>query len=239
MAYVCPKNPSHVSEDADYCSVCGTKIDAAPISAAPSAPARLNLNALSQNADGAAGADVCPDCGVARHPGARFCEVCRYDFEAHTSAAPVAPAPDALPIAMPDPPPTAVPDPMPLPGAFRRWEAVAVVDPSLYVEPDPAVPCPAGEPERTFPLDLAESLIGRRSDRRDIHPEVPLTDSGVSHRHAKITRQPDGSLVLLDLGSTNGTEVNGKEVLAGVQTPLEAGDQITLGCWTRITIRAS
>ena len=222
MAFVCPKDPAHLSEDSDYCSVCGTKIDAAPLSAVP-APARLNLNTPGANS---AAAD-CPDCGLARHPGARFCEVCRYDFEAHTSANPAAPAPmPAL-------------DPAPLPGAGRRWEAVAVVDPSLYEEPDPAVPCPAGEPARIFPLDLAESLIGRRSDRRDIHPEVPLSDVGVSHRHAKITRQPDGSLILLDLGSTNGTALNGKEVAAGVPAPLGDGDQITLGCWTRITVRAS
>ena len=232
MAFVCPKDPAHVSEDADYCSVCGTKIDAAPISASP--PARLNLNAAAPSGAGTASADACPDCGLARHPGARFCEVCRYDFEAHTSAATVAPAPAPI-----DPLPLAVPDPAPQPGAFRRWEAVAVVDPSLYAEPDPAVPCPVGDPARIFPLDLAASLIGRRSDRRDIHPEVPLTDGGVSHRHAKITRQPDGSLVLLDLGSTNGTEVNGKAIEAGVPTPLGDGDQITLGCWTRITVRAS
>ncbi len=236
MAFVCPKDPAHLSEDADYCSVCGTKIDAAPISAAPPAPVRLNLNTPSRN--GAAAADLCPDCGLARHPGARFCEVCRYDFEAHTSAAPAAPpALDPAP-ALPDPVPDAAPDPMLLP-AIRRWEAVAVVDPSLYAEPDPAVPCPAGEPARIFPLDLAESLIGRRSARRDIHPEVPLSDVGVSHRHAKITRQPDGSLILLDLGSTNGTELNGTALLAGVPTPLGDGDQITLGCWTRITVRAS
>ena len=239
MSYVCPKDPSHLSEDADYCSVCGTKIDAAPLAASLPAPARINLNAISQNGNGVASTDVCPDCGLARHPGARFCEVCRYDFEAHLSAAPAAPMPTPALDPAPDPLPSIAPDPTPLPGAFRRWEAIAVVDPSLYEEPDPAVPCPTGEPERTFPLDLAESLIGRRSDRRDIHPEVPLSDVGVSHRHAKITRQPDGSLILLDLGSTNGTEVNGKEVLAGVQTPLQDGDQITLGCWTRITIRAS
>ena len=126
MAFICPKDPAHLSEDADYCSVCGTKIDAAPLSASP-APARLNLNAVSANGNGAVSADVCPDCGLARHPGARFCEVCRYDFEAQASAAP----PPAPVIPAPDPLPAAAPEPAPLPGAFRRWEAVAVVDPSL------------------------------------------------------------------------------------------------------------
>jgi pSer/pThr/pTyr-binding forkhead associated (FHA) protein len=115
---------------------------------------------------------------------------------------------------------------------------VACVDPSLYADPDPQVPCPTGEPERTFPLDFAENLIGRRSDRRDIHPEIPLSDPGVSHRHAKLLRQADGSFVLLDVGSTNGTQLNGVDVREGVRTPLQDGDQITLGCWTRLTIRS-
>ena len=252
MTYVCPKDSSHQSEDADYCSICGTKISAAPL-VAPSLP--LPSAAGSPGVSSAVSGEVCPDCGLARNAGARFCEVCRYDFEAHTSglpspsnaplvqaptaAAPAVTAPAALdPVLAPDMPDT-VPAPVPSPESFRVWQAIAAVDPSLYVEPDPAKPCPVGEPERTFPLDLAESLIGRRSDRLDIHPEVPLTDTGVSHRHAKILRQPDGSLILLDLGSTNGTQVNGQDAPAGVPTPLNAGDQITLGCWTRITLKSS
>lgn len=227
MVYVCPKDAGHQSEDADYCSVCGTKIGAAPLIAPPPLPP-------------AAGAEVCPDCGLTRNSGARFCEVCRYDFEAHTSASPASAAPAPMPA--PDPPasaPVSVPIAIPAPMSVRAWEAIVTVDPSLYTDPDPDKPCPVGEPERTFPLDLPENLIGRRSDRRDIHPEVPLSDTGVSHRHAKILRRSDGGLVLLDVGSTNGTQLNGQEVSAGVQTPLTDGDQITLGCWTRITLRAS
>ena len=228
MAYVCPKDSSHLSEDADYCSVCGTKINAAPLVAGASAPARVLLNGS------AVSTEVCPDCGLARNSGARFCEVCRYDFEAHASALPSAPAPmpaDPIAPAMPAPSPAIAPN------VLQSWQVTVAVDPSLYADPDPAQPCPTNEPERIFPLDLTENLIGRRSDRRDIHPEVPLTDTGVSHRHAKLLRQADGSLILLELGSTNGTELNGVEVPAGVPTPLADGDQITLGCWTRMTVR--
>ena len=120
---------------------------------------------------------------------------------------------------------------------IARWEAVTVVDPSLNVDPDPNLPCPVGEPERVFPLDFAENLIGRRSDKRDIHPEITVNDPCASHRHAKLQRQPDGSFTLLDVGSTNGTQLNGVDVQPGVRTPLRDGDQVTLGCWTRITIR--
>ena len=239
MAYICPKDSTHQSEDADYCSVCGTKINAAPLSASAPGPARAILN-------GATSTEVCPDCGLARNAGARFCEVCRYDFEAHASAQPSAPlatpvlAAPALspPIAASLPPAAVTPAPLPVASVLSSWQAIVAVDPSLYADPDPAKPCPVGEPERVFPLDLNENLIGRRSDRRDIHPEVPLTDTGVSHRHAKLLKQADGSLMLLELGSTNGTELNGKEVPAGVPTPVSDGDQITLGCWTRITVQA-
>ncbi len=120
---------------------------------------------------------------------------------------------------------------------IARWEAVVSVDPSLYTDPDPQIPCPIGEPERVYALDFADNLIGRRSEKRDIHPEINLNDACVSHRHAKIQRQPDGTFALLDVGSTNGTRLNGIEIHPAVRTPLHDGDQITLGCWTRILVR--
>ncbi len=141
-------------------------------------------------------------------------------------------------------PPIAYPAPagnIPLPaltpdGAVLRWEARLQVDPSLNTDPDPDLPCPVGEPERVFPLDFADNLIGRRSERRGIFPELNVNDPCASHRHAKLTRQADGSFALLDLGSTNGTLLNGVEVTPNVLQPLKDGDQITLGCWTRIIL---
>jgi hypothetical protein len=227
MDVFCPKG--HHSTDLDYCSECGSRIDAQ--SSGISAPAAASL-------------DVCPDCGTNRVNGtALFCEVCRYNFETRQSwSTPnIVPGPAAQPLTATPPPPTpsfqsapAAPTTM---AEIAAWDAILTVDGSLYTEPDPNVPLPA-DPERIFPLDLAENLIGRRSDRRDIHPEINVNDSGVSHRHAKLLRELDGSMVLLDLGSTNGTRLNGVEVPAGVRTPVTEGDQITLGYWTRISVRA-
>jgi pSer/pThr/pTyr-binding forkhead associated (FHA) protein len=121
----------------------------------------------------------------------------------------------------------------------KRWEVVVTIDPSLYADPDPTLPCPTDETPRVFQLDLPDNLIGRTSISRDIHPEIPRTDSGVSHRHAKLLRQVDGNFVVRDVGSTNGTSLNGKPVEPGVDEPLNDGDQITLGCWTRIAVRAA
>jgi pSer/pThr/pTyr-binding forkhead associated (FHA) protein len=83
-----------------------------------------------------------------------------------------------------------------------------------------------------------EMLVGRRDDRQQIRPAVPVHDPGASRRHAKILRNPDGSLSLHDLGSTNGTQLNGQDVVSGALRPLSEGDQITLGRWTRIRIEA-
>lgn len=144
------------------------------------------------------------------------------------------PAPDASADSLPST--TSNPDGLTL-APIARWEARLTIDPSLNVDPDPALPCPIGEPERVFPLDFPDNLIGRRSEKRAIFPEISVNDPCSSHRHAKIQRLADGSFALLDVGSTNGTQLNGAEVQPNVLTPLKDGDQITLGCWTRITIR--
>lgn len=53
------------------------------------------------------------------------------------------------------------------------------------------------------------------------------SDIEISRRHARIAREADGRYLIEDLGSTNGTYVNGRAV-EGPLT-LEAGDRIELG----------
>ena len=55
--------------------------------------------------------------------------------------------------------------------------------------------------------------------------DVVLTDGNVSRRHAEVRRRED-SIVIVDLGSTNGTKVNGTGVK---ERPLADGDEIVLG----------
>jgi predicted component of type VI protein secretion system len=52
-------------------------------------------------------------------------------------------------------------------------------------------------------------------------------DIEISRRHARISGDPDGRCVIEDLGSTNGTFVNGRRVEQ--PTILETGDRIELG----------
>jgi pSer/pThr/pTyr-binding forkhead associated (FHA) protein len=113
---------------------------------------------------------------------------------------------------------------------------VLSIDPALDTEPDPAVPPPV-EPERLFPVDLPEMLVGRRDDRQNIRPAVPLHDPGASRRHARFLLGADGAVSLHDLASTNGTKLNGKDVVSGSVVRLQAGDEVTLGRWTRIRLQ--
>ncbi len=66
---------------------------------------------------------------------------------------------------------------------------------------------------------------------RDPRSEVafdPFIDTYVSERHAEL-RLVDGRVSLIDLGSSNGTFVNGRRILAGIPEPLQADDLIELG----------
>jgi hypothetical protein len=63
-------------------------------------------------------------------------------------------------------------------------------------------------------------VIGRSRDC-----DVQLADANVSRRHAEL-RQEGASYWIVDLGSTNGIEVNGKRVK---RAKLRSGDTVTLG----------
>jgi hypothetical protein len=56
-----------------------------------------------------------------------------------------------------------------------------------------------------------------------------LTNSQISSKHAEIQPLADGRYQVIDVGSTNGTAVNGVKLSAGQPQPLNAGDTITLG----------
>ena len=57
-------------------------------------------------------------------------------------------------------------------------------------------------------------------------------DIEISRRHARISRASDGQYVIEDLGSTNGTSVNGRQISAA--ETLAVGDTIEVGCTTLV-----
>jgi hypothetical protein len=107
-----------------------------------------------------------------------------------------------------------------------------VIDQTVLYQEPPAAAAAAAAPRASsargvlrgrqgdYQLADAVTVIGR-SRRCDI----VLTDANVSRQHAEIRRQ-DSGFMLLDLGSTNGTRVNRRDVK---QVVLQHGDRIELG----------
>lgn len=103
-------------------------------------------------------------------------------------------------------------------------------------------PFPKYPGQRRFALDADVIRIGRASASRGIAVEIDLTgpplDPAVSHLHAQLLRDADGGWRLVDLGSANGTRLNGAEDPVPVETevPVKAGDRIHVGVWTTLTL---
>ncbi|MGW1072758.1 FHA domain-containing protein [Streptomyces sp. NPDC002537] len=102
---------------------------------------------------------------------------------------------------------------------------------------------PAYSPELQLPLGGPQVTIGRRRHSTGESPDIDLSrppeDPGVSHQHAMLVRQPDGSWAVVDQDSTNGTTINGSEepIQPYVPVPLHDGDRVHVGAWTTITVR--
>ena len=199
----------HTSAAEDYCDVCGVPIAGTQTQPAPPGPAP---------------GTPCRACGTTVI--GRFCETCGHD-----SALP-APAPAT----------TAANGPAPV-----SWAAVVRADREFYERvlanggPD-TVDFPQFFPERRIILRGNAALIGRRNQDQGVEPEIDLgirpVDRGVSTQHAVLRIRESGPTVT-DLGSTNGTSLNGSDDLLrnGDEIPLSDGDRIHVGAWTTITIQ--
>lgn len=87
-----------------------------------------------------------------------------------------------------------------------------------------------------------EFTLGRITDGQPILPDIDLTPyegyaEGVSRLHAAI-RITERGVMIVDLGSSNGTRINGQKIVPNVNYPLKDGDMIALGrIKMQITIR--
>ncbi|MCL4248698.1 MAG: FHA domain-containing protein [Anaerolineae bacterium] len=81
-----------------------------------------------------------------------------------------------------------------------------------------------------FTRDL---IVGRVDAQEQTQPDIDLTsvkaeESGVSRFHARFTYK-EGTLYIEDMGSTNGTRINGFELVTGKTYRLTPGDEIEFG----------
>ena len=198
----------HASAADDYCDVCGSPIGTPAAEPTPSPPAEVK---------------ACPACEAP--VSGRFCEACGHD--------------SALPEPVPPPQPASA-------AASVVWTAVVAADREFYERvlaregPD-TVEFPPFFPERRIVLQNNTTLIGRHNRDQGVEPEIDLgihpVDRGVSTQHA-VLRIRDSGLTVTDLGSTNGTSLNGSDDLLpkDEEIPLTDGDRIHVGAWTTITI---
>jgi hypothetical protein len=255
VTVTCPAG--HESATDDYCDVCGASL----------APAGESLpSAVPPPGTAAAAGRACANCGAAHEPGDVFCEVCGLDFASGELPQPppppvpvpsvegsepeVAPEPTAEPDAAE--PEAAEPEAAEPGEAEAAHRAPAPGDWYVEVEADrewferneaEGTTGSVAFPEDTTPWQLTlagdEVLVGRRSETRTAQPDLEIEDPGVSRRHAVLRRQPDGSWVVVDEDSTNGTWVDGaaEAIAAGEPTPLSDGSTVHIGAFTRLTIR--
>lgn len=81
---------------------------------------------------------------------------------------------------------------------------------------------PAGTEQREFDLRRGVTVIGSG-------PDADLVLAGLDSHHAEIRRDQADEYLLVDLGTSAGSRVDGRPV---EERPLHTGDRIELGEWT-------
>ena len=153
--------------------------------------------------------------------------------------APAAPARSVSIPAAPVAAPAVAPTPPPAP-ALESAPSTTMIYPARAWPDASAEAPPAPEPPRevvtitlaghAHPITSRSFVIGRSREC-----DLRVTDGNASRRHAEIVQE--GSVyVLVDLGSTNGTELNGRRV---TRHELADGDRITIGATDLVFSRSS
>lgn len=101
--------------------------------------------------------------------------------------------------------------------------------------------------EKIYPMTKRTIILGREMPQgsppelqpditvNDIHVSIHPKKPGMPYGHARISLDEQGSFWIEDLGSSNGTYVNGSRINTSYQ--LKNGDQITLGYYTMFEFR--
>jgi len=160
---------------------------------------------------------ICPNCKNQNRPGVVFCDHCGAsligDVAIGTRSLPKTGATGSLPKAPTGPVPNAGTS------TFHQMMILRLVmDSGLSVTIEPK----------------QEMILGRRDPATGAQPDIDLTPyagyrMGVSRRHAAIRRSSDTHLDLWDLGSSNGTYLNGNKLVSYRPNRLHDGDEIRLG----------
>ncbi|MBX3096734.1 MAG: FHA domain-containing protein [Fimbriimonadaceae bacterium] len=95
------------------------------------------------------------------------------------------------------------------------------LDGDAFGAPTIRLPVLVDDNGREFVVRPGVNKVGRTGD-------IALEDPRVSRAHAVI-KSDQGALSIEDVGSTNGTQVNGEAIAANASIPLSAGDKLSFG----------
>ncbi len=156
----------------------------------------------------------CPSCGRQHRPGTLFCSECGIYLP---TGGPLRTEPlpeEDLPASRANP-----------------WAAVGAED---KIKDQKMVRIVVADSGRQAQLPVvSEVYLGRLDAAHGIFPDLDLTadgglEGGVSRRHAKIHRH-ENRFFIEDVGSANGTFLNGQRLTPYLPHPLQSGDEIQLG----------
>jgi len=147
------------------------------------------------------------------------------EHDARAAAIAMGPIPSVSGSMKAHPPVAPEPEPPPVPPAVP---AGAVDTPTIgaAVLVDPTS-------RKMFELSAGESTVGRVDRLTGFSPDVDLssldTQRTLSRRHAKIVQKGGDYFVREEIGTRNGTFVNGQRVQTGVDVKLTSGDRVRFG----------
>ncbi|HNR47531.1 MAG TPA: FHA domain-containing protein [Anaerolineaceae bacterium] len=157
---------------------------------------------------------ICPNCHHHELPGAMFCSECGAQINLADTLTTQSIRPSTADL------PGAPAEAAPIPPVSGMGDAIV----SLHIL----------EAGKVIPLEgRTEFTLGRAAEGQPILPDIDLSSYdaytlGVSRLHAaiKIIGQ---RVVMVDLGSSNGTRVNGQKIIPNGDFPLSHGDMLSLG----------
>ncbi|PIA13764.1 SMAD/FHA domain-containing protein, partial [Coemansia reversa NRRL 1564] len=108
-------------------------------------------------------------------------------------------------------------------------------------------PLNAGTPQHNYNMEVIKdgSVVESHTVARDktyfTFGRLPICDfpmehGSISRYHAVLQFHDDGSMTIVDLGSSHGTFINRKQITARTPSKVDIGDQIRFGASSRIWI---
>jgi hypothetical protein len=174
---------------------------------------------------------TCPNCGYANRPGGVFCENCGATLIGGASPLKTRSLADKSTGTLDAPKVDDSSQALP-----KEIDTIGEQGTEEFLE-DSVLRLEVGEGTKPILVSIPGTVVfGRRDAATGSAPDVDLTPfagyrMGVSRRHAEIRRDPDNSrrIVLWDLGSSNGTFLNGDRLISHRAYVLRNGDQIRFG----------